>query len=127
MRPENPLSSIRQISKGYALSMFLRTPDKQKGMKSCECYEANKNEIGTTNPECKLAGGGGDKRLSELLHNGDGQGLGLSRHPQPPGLRRRQQQHLIRAPLGRGSIMDKKVTKYFRDFLRSPIYGCEKF
>ena len=76
---------------------------------------------------CGVSGGRGRQRLAELLHHWDGAGLGLARHPQPPGLRRRQQQHLIRAPLGRGSIMDKKVTKHFRDFLRSPIYGCEKF
>ena len=50
--------------------------------------------------ELKFAVGGGDQRLPELLHNGDGAWLGLARHPQPAGLRRRQQQHLLRAHLG---------------------------
>ena len=69
---------------------------------------------------CKLAGGGGNKRLSELFHNRDGPRLGLSRHPQPPRLRRRQQQHLLRPRLGRDRIMDKKVTTYFRESFGKP-------
>ena len=58
-----------------------------------------------------LLGGRSRQRVTELLYHGDGAGLGLACNPQPPGLRRRQQQHLLRPHLGRGRIMDKKVAK----------------